>query len=61
MFTGTATGPNSAPDSLTPKYVNLVRFPEQVPLEGAVGCSEGDVPALVLVVASPELSGKHCA
>jgi hypothetical protein len=60
LLTGTALCPNSAPDSLTPKYVNLVRFSEQVP--GAVGCASEDVvldvPVLVPVVTPP---GMHCA
>lgn len=34
---GQAVLPNSAPDSVTPKCLNLVRGPEQRLLEGALG------------------------
>jgi hypothetical protein len=38
--------PNSAPDSFTPKYLNLVRDPEHEPLADVVA----DVVVLVVVV-----------
>lgn len=61
ILTGSAFGANSAPDSLTPKYLNLVRVAEQVEDVGTAevvvvdGASMVDGDTVVL----PE-SGKHC-
>lgn len=43
--------PNSAPDSLTPKYLNLVKAPEQVVPEGF----DADVVVVAVVVIVVEL------
>ncbi len=50
--------PNSAPDSLTPKNLNLVRLPEQTDEEGA----EAVVDAVVGTVegATVAVLGRHC-
>ena len=53
--------PNSAPDSFTPKNLNLVRVPEHTPLSelegaGALEVELAGVVGLAVVVAAP---GRH--
>jgi len=61
--TGIAVSPNSAPDSFTPKNLNLVRDPEHTEEEGAVLVLVVVVgappPPLFVVVGAGELPGKH--
>jgi hypothetical protein len=56
--------PNSAPDSLTPKNLNLVRDPEQrlLPELGAVEVGVEVVPGFVVVEEAvvDAVPGRHC-
>ena len=48
--------PNSPPDSLTPKYLNLVLVPEQAPVDVPVGVV---VVGVGVVDPDPAAEGRH--